>query len=310
MPVTRPFHFGVLNRSAPTRAEWQDLARKAEDFGYSNFLVSDHFLGQFAMGAALVSVAEATSRIRVGSLVYDTDFRHPALLAKEAATIDVLTDGRFDLGLGAGWMLSDYQQTGIPFDAPAVRFERFSETLAILNGLFAEGPFTFKGRQYSIEGLEGLPKPVQKPRMPIVIGAGGTRMLKLAARQADVVSILMQSQPQGGLSFSGVSSASFDGKLRLIREAAGDRYAQLEINLLMQKTAVSDDRQHAAEQIGAQWGIPPAAVLDCPLALVGSVDAIVDELEKRRQRWDASYVCVFRDAMEAFGPVVARLAGR
>lgn len=262
------------------------------------------------MGAALVSGAEATSRIRVGSLVYDTDFRHPALLAKEAATIDVLTDGRFDLGLGAGWMLSDYQQTGIPFEAPAVRFGRFSETLAILKGLFADGPFTFKGQHCSIEGLDGLPKPAQKPHMPIVIGAGGTRMLRLAAREADVVSILMQSQPEGGLSFSGVSSASFDTKLRTLREAAGERYAQLEINLLMQKTIVTSDRQKAAEELGQLWNIPAETVLDCPLALVGSVNAIVDELERRRQRWDASYICVFRDAMEAFAPVVAQLAGR
>jgi alkanesulfonate monooxygenase SsuD/methylene tetrahydromethanopterin reductase-like flavin-dependent oxidoreductase (luciferase family) len=116
--TSRPFRFGVLNRSAPSRAEWHDLARKAQDLGYTSFLVSDHFLGQFSMGAALVSAAEAAPSLRVGSLVYDTDFRHPAVLAKEAATIDVLTDGRFDLGLGAGWMMSDYEQTGISFDPP------------------------------------------------------------------------------------------------------------------------------------------------------------------------------------------------
>ncbi|HEX6512606.1 MAG TPA: TIGR03621 family F420-dependent LLM class oxidoreductase [Chloroflexota bacterium] len=310
MSSPRTFRFGVIHRTAPSRAEWQERARRAEDLGYDTFLVSDHFLEHFAMGPALTSAAEAASRIRVGSMVYDSDFRHPVVLAKEAASIDLLTDGRFELGLGAGWMLSDYEQSGISFDPPPVRFQRFAETLEVLKGLFAEGPFTFRGRYFTIEGLEGLPKPKQRPRMPIVVGAGGPRMLRLAAREADVISILVQSLPAGGLSFAEVTSASFDDKLRLIRETAGERYAKLEISLLMQQTAVTDDRQRAADEIGRMWNTPPEAVLDCPLAVIGSVDHIVDELQARRDRWDASYVCVFAQAMETFAPVVSRLAGR
>lgn len=307
--TSRKFRFGVLQRAAPSRSAWQALARRAEDLGYDTFLISEHFGAQLSMGSALVAAAEATSRLRVGTLVCDTDFRHPALLAKEAASIDVLTEGRFELGLGAGWMLSDYQQTGIPFDPPAMRADRFEETLRILKGLFADGPLTFVGKQFRIDGLQGLPKPVQRPHMPIVIGGGGPRMMRLAAREADVVSVAMSSLPGGGLNWPDASPASFDRKFALIREAAGERMATLELNLLMQKTVVTDDPQAAAEVQSAAWGIPTPAVLETPLALIGTVNSIVDEIQARRERWDVSYVCVFAEAMEAFGPVVARLTG-
>ncbi len=305
----RKFRFGVLHRSAPSRGAWQQLARKAEDLGYATFLVSDHFLGQFAMGPALVSAAEATTHLRVGSMVYDVDFRHPAVLAKEAATADVLTDGRFELGLGAGWMLSDYQQTGIQFDRPRVRAQRFEETVTILKGLFGEGRLTFEGRHFHIQGLEGLPKPAQKPHPPILVGAGGRRMLGLAAREADTVSVLMQSLPEGGLDWADATPAAFDQKLGWVREAAGRRYPDLEINILLQKAIVTEDPQAAAEGLGRAWGIPPEAALDCPLALLGTPEQMADELQARRARWGASYVCVFGEAMEAFAPVVRRLAG-
>jgi len=307
--TSRKFRFGVLHRGAPSKAEWQALARRAEDLGYDTFLVSEHFGAHLTMGAALVSAAEATSRLRVGTMVCDVDFRHPALLAKEAASIDVLTDGRFELGLGAGWMLTDYQQTGIPFDPPPVRAERFREALHVLKGLFAEGPLTFRGKQFEINGLEGLPKPKQRPHMPIVIGGGGPRMLGLAAREADIVSVAMQSLPGGGLDWLNASSAAFDEKIALIRKAAGERYAKLELNLLMQKTIVTAGRRGAAEEQAGVWHISPEAVLDSPLALIGTTDQMAEELRVRRERWDASYVCVFAEAMEPFAPVVARLAG-
>ncbi|MFI5268698.1 MAG: TIGR03621 family F420-dependent LLM class oxidoreductase [Chloroflexota bacterium] len=307
--TSRKFRFGVLQRAAPSKAEWQALARRAEDLGYDTFLLSDHFGAHLGMGSALVSAADATSRLRVGTLVSDVDFRHPALLAKEAASIDVLTEGRFELGLGAGWMLSDYQQTGIPFDPPGVRAERFRETLDILKGLFAEGPLTFRGKQFAINGLEGLPKPKQLPHMPIAIGAGGPRMIELAAREADILSVLMQSLPGGGLDWAHASSEMFDEKFALAREVAGKRYGDIELSLLMQKTIVTSDRRGAAEGLAGGWQISPEAVLDTPLALLGGIEQMVDELQARRERWDVSYVCVFAEAMETFAPVVARLAG-
>ncbi len=308
--TSRKFRFGVVNRSAPTRADWRAQAKKVADLGYSTFLISEHFLGQFAMGPALVAAADAAANLRVGSMVCDVDFRHPALLAKEAATVDVLTDGRFELGLGAGWMLSDYQQSGIRFDPPAVRLRRFRETIHILKGLFADDPLTFHGQEYTIEGLNGLPKPVQKPHMPIVAGAGGPAMLRLAAQECDVISVLMQSLPGGGLNWPNATPAAFDDKLQIIRQAAGARFADVEINILMQKTVVTTDRRAAAEQWGAAWEVSAEAVLDSPLALIGPVDRLVDELEARRERWNASYICVFAESVDAFAPVVARLSGK
>lgn len=299
----------MIHRSAPSRAQWQELAKRAEGLGYSTFLVSEHFLGHFEFGAALVSAADAAPHLRVGTMVNDVDFRHPALLAKEAASIDVLTEGRFELGLGAGWMLSDYEQTGIPFDPPAVRLQRFTEYVHVVKGLFADGPLSFLGRHYTIEGLEGLPKPVQKPHMPLLAGAGGPRMLRFAAQELDAISILMQSLRGGGLDWPNSSPAAFDEKLRVIREAAGARYEQLEINILMQKTLVTSDRAAAAEDLSRVWDIPPEAVRECALALLGSPEQMVDELHARRARWDASYICVFADAMEAFAPVVRQLSG-
>jgi probable F420-dependent oxidoreductase len=260
------------------------------------------------MGPALVAAAEATSTLRVGSLVYDVDFRHPALLAKEAASIDLLTDGRFELGLGAGWMLSDYQKTGMLFERPPVRAERFGEAVQIIKGLFADRPFTLEGKHFRVTDLDGLPKPVQKPRMPIVVGAGGPKMLSLAAREADIISVLMQSLPEGGLNWRNATPEAFDDKLDRIRSAASDRYSTLEINLLMQKTVVTADRAGAADDLSRAWGIPADAVLACPLALIGQPDQICDELEQRRRRWAASYVCVFAESMESFAPVVKRLA--
>ncbi|HLG69645.1 MAG TPA: TIGR03621 family F420-dependent LLM class oxidoreductase [Chloroflexota bacterium] len=302
------FRFGVVNRSAPTRADWRAQAAKVADLGYSSFLISEHFLGQFAMGPALVAAADAAPSLRVGSMVCDVDFRHPALLAKEAATIDVLTDGRFELGLGAGWMVSDYAQTGIRFDPPPVRFERFRETVHILKGLFADGPLTFHGKQFTIDGLEGLPKPAQKPHMPLLAGAGGPGMLRFAARELDVISILMQSLPDGGLDWANATPAEFDRKVQVVREARDDR--RPEINILMQKTIVTNDPRLAAQEWSKAWGIPTEAVLDCPLTLLGTPEQMVDELEAARARWDASYICVFAEATEAFAPVVARLTGR
>jgi probable F420-dependent oxidoreductase len=303
----RKFRFGVVNRSAPTRADWRAQAAKAADLGYSTFLISEHFLGQFAMGPALVAAADAAPSIRVGSMVCDVDFRHPALLAKEAATIDVLTDGRFELGLGAGWMLSDYQQTGLRFDPPATRFERFREAVHVLKGLFSDDPLTFHGRHFQIEGLQGQPKPAQKPHMPLLAGAGGPGMLRFAAREMDVVSILMQALPGGGLNWPNATPAAFDDKVRIVREATADPAP--EINILMQKTIVTDRPADAAGEWSKAWGISPRAVLDCPLTLFGTPEQMVDELQALRERWGATYICVFAEAMEPFGPVVARLTG-
>src|SRR6202521_6455478 len=163
MSSVRPFRFGVQEHRASSAKEWKDKARQVESLGYSALYLPDHFTDQLVTIAALMAAADATTRLRVGSLVFDNDYRHPAVLAKEAATLDLLSEGRFDLGLGAGWMASDYEQTGIPYDSPGTRIERLEEGLQIIKGLMAGGSFSFSGKHYQIKGLEGSPLPYKTP---------------------------------------------------------------------------------------------------------------------------------------------------
>src|SRR5690242_1083228 len=180
--MTRPFRFGAQVSDAKPGKALADLARKLEDGGYSTLFVPDHFDDQVAPLPAMTWAAAATSELRVGSLVFDNDFKHPVVLAKEAATLDVLSDGRLELGIGAGWMHTDYETSGIPFDSAGVRIERLQEAVTVIKGLLAGDPFSFEGTHYKIDNLAGTPKPVQQPRPPILIGAGAKRMLSFAAR--------------------------------------------------------------------------------------------------------------------------------
>src|SRR2546428_1826024 len=188
-PHPKPFRFGVQEHSAPSAKAWRDTARRVESLGYKALYLPDHFGHQLGPIAALLAAADATTTLRVGSLVFDNDYRHPVVLAKEAATLDLLSDGRLDLGIGAGWMVSDYEQAGIPFDSPGIRIERLAEAIAIIKKFFAGGEFSFQGKHYSINGIEGAPSPVQKPHPPLLLGGGGRKMLQLAAREADIVHV-------------------------------------------------------------------------------------------------------------------------
>src|SRR5215469_6245 len=185
----RRFRFAVQVGHTATGQEWADLAREAESLGYASLSMPDHFGEQFAVGPALAAAAAATTTLRIGTLVYDNDYRHPVVLAKEAATLDVLSGGRLELGLGAGWQTTDYEQSGIPCDPVGVRIDRMVEGLRVLKGLMADGPFSFQGEHYAVAGLDGLPKPVQRPHPPVLIGGGGRRILGIAGREADIVGI-------------------------------------------------------------------------------------------------------------------------
>src|SRR4051812_6955210 len=250
----RPFRFGVQISTPRQRAEWVEQARRAESLGYDVFLMPDHFRDQFAIGPALAIVAEVTM-LRIGTFVLQNDLRHPALLAQEAATLDVLSDGRFELGLGAGgsW-LPDYEQTGIPFDPPATRVARLEESLRTLKGLFAEGPLTLAGQHYTITEFEALPKPIQQPHPPILIGGGGPRMLSLAAQEATIVSILPTMLPAGGqFREDQFSDIAFAQQVAFLRRAAGPRFPDLELNVLLQRVVVTDDAQQASEELSREW---------------------------------------------------------
>jgi probable F420-dependent oxidoreductase len=312
MTKPRPFRFGVQIAAAESRRHWQEKARTAEGLGYDVLQIPDHFGGQFAVGPALAVAAAATARLRIGTLVLQNDLRHPALLAKEAATLDVLSDGRFELGIGAGGSFPpDFAWTGIPFDPPATRVGRLEESLQITKAIFGQNPVTFAGHYYTITGYDGLPKPVQRPHPPIFVGAGGPRMLSLAAREADIIGLLPTMLPAGGqFRMEQCTSSAVAAQIDLIRRAAPERFPQLEFNILLQRLILTDDTRRAGEDLSREWTpLTPTEILDTPSLLIGTIDTIVERLQERRERLGISYVVVFERDMEAFAPVVARLAG-
>ena len=311
MTPAPPFRFGVQASGPATGREWAELARRVEGLGYSTLTCADHLDEQFAPIPALTAAALATSTLRVGAMVLANDYRHPVLAAKEAATVDILSEGRFELGLGAGWMTTDYEQAGIGLDRPGRRIDRLEEAVTIVKGLFADGPVDFSGEHYEIAGLEGTPKPVQRPHPPIAIGGGGPRVLALAAREADIVGINVNLavgviDDRAG---TNATEEATQAKLDIIREAAGERFDQLELQVRVHAVVVTDDRQGMAELLAPALGISPAAALASPHALAGSADQIADDLLARRDRWGLSYITVSLDALDDLAPVVSMLAG-
>ncbi|MDQ6832621.1 MAG: TIGR03621 family F420-dependent LLM class oxidoreductase [Chloroflexota bacterium] len=314
-----PFRFGVLGEHIQSRNELIGTARMAEEMGYATFVIRDHFIEapfghQLAPFAALATVAAVTERLRIGTLVFANDYHPPVLLAKEAATLDLLSGGRFELGLGTGFLKAEYDQAGIPFDPPGVRVDRFAESLTVLKGLFADAPFTFSGEHYTLTAFNSFPKPVQRPHPPLLVGAGGRRMLSIAAREADIIGILTTSTANGVLSRDPAPrlAAAVERQLGWIREAAGDRFTDIELSLVPNVVIADDYRRAAEEQIRARgWsGVSVDEVLAMPADLIGSVDRIVGELQARRERYGFSYYVISDRNMEAAAPIVARLAGR
>ncbi|MFP4513630.1 MAG: TIGR03621 family F420-dependent LLM class oxidoreductase, partial [Acidimicrobiales bacterium] len=290
---------------------WAELARKAEDLGVSVLTVADHLDDQLAPVAAIMAAASATTTLRVGALVFCNDYRHPVILAKEAATIDVLSDGRLEMGLGAGWMTTDYEQSGIRLDPPGARIDRLEEAIAVVKGLFGDGPVTHAGAHYRIDGLEGTPKPVQRPHPPLLIGGGGRRVLSLAAREADIVGINV-NLAGGTIDASVGPNATVDAtdeKIGWIRDAAGDRFDDLELQVRVHVAAVTDDRHGLAAAMGPALGLSPEAALASPHALAGTADEIVEQLRERRERWGISYIGISAAELDDMGPVIERLAG-
>ena len=309
MANSRPFRFGIQLSNAPTGAAWAELARKAEDLGYDTLFMPDHFGDQLAPVPALMAAADATTELKVGALVFDNDYKHPVVLAKELATIDVLSGGRLIVGLGAGWMASDYEQSGIPMDPAGVRVTRMEEGIAVVKGCFAEGPFSFEGEHYTINEYDGMPKPRQTP--PFLIGGGAKRVLSIAAREAEIVGInpSIHSGHVDAAAAQNGAAGETDKKIAWVREAAGDRYADLEINILQFAGIVTDDRKGTAEMMAPLFGLPPEELETYPHACIGTVDEICESLEMRRDRWDASYFVFQGDTMEPLAPVVAKLRG-
>jgi probable F420-dependent oxidoreductase len=312
-PFDRPFRFAVQASSPPgDGTSWADLARRCEDLGYDVLTVADHLDDQLAPLPAVMAAAAATTTLRVGTMVLCNDYRHPAVLAKEAATIDVLSGGRLELGLGAGWLRSDYEHAGLPFDPAPVRIDRLAEAVTVIKALMADGPCDFDGRHYRVRGLDGTPKPAQRPHPPILIGGGGRRVLTLAAREADIVG-LMTVMASGSIDAATIATGTAeatDERLSWIREAAGARWDHLQIQTRIHFAMVTDDRDAIAASLAGGFGLTVDQALATPHALCGTVDQIVDTLLERRDRWGISVIGLGADALDSFAPVVERLAGK
>ena len=309
--MTKKFRFAIQTSNAQSGDAWREKARKIEDLGFSTLFIPDHFTDQLGPIVALTSAAEATTSLRVGALVFDNDYRHPLVFAKELATLDVMSNGRLELGIGAGWMETDYAASGIPYDAPGVRISRLTEALTVMKGIFGEEKVDFAGKHYTIVNYNGLPKPVQKPHPPILLGGGGKRVLSLAAREANIVGVnfnLAQGAVNREVMATGDATAT-EEKMRWIREAAGARFDELELNVTVFVSIVNDDRAAMAERISGGFGMPASDVLASPHALIGTVDQIVETLQERREKYGFSYIAFSGDVFDQMAPVVKKLAG-
>jgi probable F420-dependent oxidoreductase len=307
----KPFRFGIQASHASSATAWRELARKTEDLGYSTLFAPDHYTDNpLAPMVSIAFAAEATTTLRVGHLVLGNDYKHPAVVAKEAATVDLLSDGRLELGIGAGWMISDYEALGIRYDPPGTRVDRLVEAVEVIKRCFAGGTVDFEGEHYRITGHDATPAPVQQPHPPILIGGGGKRMLQFAGREADIVGINpnMRAGAFGPDSALDSLNEMTKQKLAWIREGAGDRFDDIEIQI-RGYAAISDDARGVASMIGGTMGLEADDTLASGMFLIGTVDEVCDMLQQRREDWGVSYNVFGEDEVEAFAPVVSRLVG-
>ena len=310
--MARPFRFGVITESAPSREQWIALVRQAEDLGYATFLLADHFVNEFPPLVALMAAADATKTLRVGSFVFDNDFRHPAMLAKEVATLDLLSGGRFELGIGAGWHRPEYEQVGLPFERAGIRIQRLEEALQILKQFFTEDTVTFAGTHYTVTNLHAFPRPQQRPHPPFLMGGGGKKLLTLAGREADIVGLHLKVSDDGTVDASERTETALARKVEWVRQGAGERFSAVELNLLVGTVIITQDQMQAAEQsIREKEGLEITAeqLIASPYVLIGSVEQVVERLQHLREHYGISYIVIGSEHMEIFAPVVARLAG-
>jgi probable F420-dependent oxidoreductase len=307
----RGFRFGVQVSKETSAKGWAELARRTEAAGYEVLTMPDHFTDQLAPIPALMAAASATTTLRVGALVFDNDYKHPVVLAKELATIDLLSEGRLEIGLGAGWMISDYEEAGIPYDSPKVRIDRFIEGVAVIRGAMTEGAFSFSGDHYTITNYNGQPKPVQA-RPPLLIGGGGKRVLSYAARGADIIGIngTMTAGVVGPEALSTMTAESVDEKVAIVAAAGAHRINDIEMNIRTFFVKVTNDRAATVDGISSMFGVSKDMIDASPFALIGSVEECIEQLLERRERWGFSYTIVGAENIDECAPIVAALRGK
>jgi probable F420-dependent oxidoreductase len=314
----RPFRFLATVDENLGFAELTALARKAEAVGFSSFVLPDHLIGQYGAIPLLTAVAATTERLRVGTFVLNVCLRHPAVLAQDLATLDVLSGGRLEIGLGAGWNKPEHDAIGIGFEPVGVRINRLTEAIAILKGCFSEGEFSFEGEHYTITGHDGVPKPAQRPHPPIFVGGGGKRLLTLAAREAQIIGLAPRLVPgdQPRLNARSITAGATEEKIGWIREAAGDRFGELELNTYPTggpMVVTSDPRAEArrrADRIREQTGVELTVeeILDSPHLFIGSIKDLTRKFVDLRERFGISSFLI--DDLDALAPVVSELTGR
>jgi probable F420-dependent oxidoreductase len=300
-----PFRFCVSTGGVKTADEWRELARKVEGSGYDLLTITDHIHQEMAPFTALATAAAVTTTLRLGTYVMCHDLRSPVILAKEFATLDVLSSGRVEIGLGAGWLESDYTQTGIPFSSRPQRFERFAEYVELVSELLAGGSVTYEGRYFSVSDVMCVPSPVQP--IPLLIGGSRRRLIELAAKRADTVSIAPTTGADGRRSV--FRDVEVDDRVSWARAAAADRPVQPEIDLAIHECRVLPRPKAMITQLSVALGIRNDQVDSIPSLLIGSTEHVAEVLLARRERWGASRVTIPASAVDTMAPIVARLSG-
>jgi probable F420-dependent oxidoreductase len=306
-----PFRFAVHEAYAESGDAWLAFCRRAEELGYDTLLVPDHLGRQLSPISALAAAAAVTRRLRIGPYVFANDFRHPLVMAREAATLDVLSGGRLELGLGAGWRTSDYRQLGLPYEAPGRRVDRLVEALPLITRLLSGETVTHDGPHYRLGAARLEPRPVQRPRPPLHIGAGGPRMLRLAARHAEIVGLIPQFSPAGRPRIRDAGEDALARKVELVRAAAGERFGSLELSIFCADAGMVGGGGHglAGSAFAAAKELLTAP-MPSPYLLYGRPGQLRDRLERRRDQLGISHYAIPGHAMEEMAPLVDALAGR
>ena len=307
--MTRPFRFGIFATRADSAAQWRAKARRIEELGYDVLLMPDHLGAQLAPVPALMAAADATTTLRLGSFVFANDYRNPVMLAKEAATIDLLSGGRLEFGLGAGWSTPDYETLGIAYDAPKVRVARMAEALHLIKRCWDEDQVEHSGLHYTVRSARVLPKPLQRPHPPVMVGGGGPVMLRLAAREADIVALAPQVDHEGRPKLGQLTVGATADKVRLVREAAGARFDSLELNAIVFDAAVTDEPSSLLDAVAGRMKAALSTLVESPYFLFGSLATLRRQLLERRERLGISYYSIPEKVMEPFAPLARELRG-
>jgi probable F420-dependent oxidoreductase len=314
----RPFRFGLAAARYNEPDKWLALARQAEAAGYECFMVADH-LGRLSTFPALMAAAGATRSIKLATYVLNQDFRSPGVLAFEAASVQLLTGGRLQLGIGAGWAAREYRQLGLRYDSAGVRVSRFEEYLQVVRGLLhATGPFSYRGKFFTLEGCVPLePRPTPPP---ILVGGGSPRIMGIAARLADIISVATRATADGRVDMPNISLAAVDDKVRRICEAAGERFDQIQLNVTMRSLQITEDRRATARELLNTWSAAPGManvdqlteddVLESPFVAIGTLEQICEQVERARERWGFAFLEIYNSDFDMVGPIIERLKGR